>query len=412
MKEVFIISTGQLVRSKTAGAQRVMNIAKALAAGGVNVFLCSFTQVNSDRIESCELSPGVFYLKSIHEKEDTFLHILIFLRSVGSFMKSRQSYKVIYLYPTVFVFKDFFYLIYFKFLKRYKFYCDINELRATNASSSTASDRIILKLFYSLKADWDYIIYKLSEFLVLFYDGIVVISSNLERYFSKFGVRILKIPVLCDITKISDRESAIFYDGTAFKICFAGSINCRKEGFHILFEALYRINKVANTGLYLYGIMNEKDKKELTRLGEKYNLQKTVFYMGNVEPDELLSIFPDYHLLIIPRPLTQQTKYGFSTKLSEYLISGVPVLVTNVSDNAVYIKDNFNGYIITPGSVSAMETKLLEIIKNYNNTRAEIVRNAYTTASKSFDYNLYTSSLINFLYQGKSLNSAQDGQNR
>ena len=44
MREVFIISTGQIVKGKTAGSQRVMNVARSLAAGNVHVYpvlICS-----------------------------------------------------------------------------------------------------------------------------------------------------------------------------------------------------------------------------------------------------------------------------------------------------------------------------------------------------------------------------------
>lgn len=190
------------------------------------------------------------------------------------------------------------------------------------------------------------------------------------------------------------------YDGTVFKICFAGYINCVKEGFDIVFEALYHVNQIKNVELYLYGTLNENDSREINHLAETFMLQEKVFYMGNIEPADLLNEFTKYHLLIIPRPLNPQTKYGFSTKLSEYLISGVPVLVTDVSDNSVYIKDKSNGYIISPGSVKALEDKISEIIDNYNAESSVISHNAIRTAKEEFDYKLFTKMLIDLIFKG------------
>ena len=51
MKEVFIISTGEIVNGKTAGARRMVNIASSLAAVNVNVFLCSLSEVNQAPVE-------------------------------------------------------------------------------------------------------------------------------------------------------------------------------------------------------------------------------------------------------------------------------------------------------------------------------------------------------------------------
>ena len=100
--------------------------------------------------------------------------------------------------------------------------------------------------------------------------------------------------------------------------------------------------------------------------------------------------FLKYHLLILPRPINKRTIYGFSTKLSEYLVSGIPVLLTDVSDNAMFIKDNYNGYIIPPGSADAIAGKLEEIILSYNDRAQEIVKNAHITVRERLDLRLFT----------------------
>lgn len=404
MKDVFIISTGQIVKGRTAGSQRVINIAKSLAEGNINVFLCSLSRVNRNPVDSIELLPGVHFLQSRTGKVNGFLPLLGSLGSVNSFIKGRNSQPVIYLYPTAYILKDFIYLLYFKMLRRYKFFGDINELRVTNAFISDPPVNIFFKLYYYLKFIYYYIPFKLSEFQVPFYDGIVVISSNLERYFLKYTHKILKVPILCDVSKIPDKMPAIHYDGSTFKICFAGFINCNKEGFDTLFEALHEVNLKKDVELYLYGILIEKDRNTLNQLTERFKLRNKVFYMGNIDPDDLTREFSSYNLLILPRPLTPQTKYGFSTKLSEYLISGVPVLITDVSDNAIFIKDNFNGYIVTPGSSPGMANKILEIIDSYNKSSEKIAENACQTARDKFDYKLYTKSFTDFFFNSSPKN--------
>lgn len=398
MKEVYIISTGNIVMTKTAGAQRVINVARSLAAGDVEVYLCSLARIRDMNLECRQIASGIYFLESKEDKNNKAICPVVFLRSVHNFMKARSSDKIIYLYPTVFVLKDFFYFIYFKVLKRYRFYCDINELRITNAFPITSSEKGLMKILARLKSAIDFLLFRISELQVPFYDGIIVISTNLQKYYARYTKKILRIPILCDASKIADRRPAPRYDSGAFKICFAGSVNCRKEGFEILFEALKNVSGRREVELYLYGMLLEKDEKQLMRLTEKYDLGGKVFYMGNIEPDELLKVFPKYNLLIIPRPLIPQTRYGFSTKLSEYMISGVPVLVTDVSDNSIYIKDNCNGYIVPPGSSSLMAEKLLNIIDSYNNSAPAVVDNAINTAREQFDSVLYTSELIHFFF--------------
>jgi glycosyltransferase involved in cell wall biosynthesis len=196
-----------------------------------------------------------------------------------------------------------------------------------------------------------------------------------------------------------DKDTILHFDNKVFRICFAGVISCIKEGFDILFEALQKVNSVKNVQLYLYGPLHENDKNALEKLVTAFNLSDKVFYVGNIDPDELLKEFVKYHLLILPRPLNLQTKYGFSTKLSEYLVSGVPVLVTDVSDNTLYIKDKINGYVVSPGSPLKMADKIIEIMDSYNANAADVAKNAKLTAAGEFDYKLFTRTFSDFFFK-------------
>jgi glycosyltransferase involved in cell wall biosynthesis len=399
MKEVFIISTMQLFKGKTAGSQRILNIAKSLALGDTKVFLCSLTQISNGSFELSEFYPNIYHLESRKKEGEGFLHLLHFLFSLNRFIKDRKSESVIYLYPTPRIFHDFIYLVYFKIIKKHRFYCEINELRVTNLFTLSVPKNLLLRSYFYLKLAFYFVIFKLNELQVSFYDGIIVISRNLEEYFSGFSKKIIRVPILCDLSGINFENLLSSYNTGVFKICFSGSITVRKEGFDLLFEALSLINHKKNVELYLYGNIGDNDNFELNALIEKFKIRNKVFYQGHIAPDKLSQEFCKYNLLILPRPLNNQTKYGFSTKLSEYLVSGVPVLVTDVSDNSFYIKDGYNGFIIAPGSLSEMVFKIFDIIDNYNKYFYIVTNNAYKTAQENFDYKLFTSKIIKFFFK-------------
>lgn len=398
MKEVFIISTGQIVNGKIAGAQRVGNIAKSLAAGDVSVCLCSVPQVTGISIEIIGFSEGISFLQGQGNGRKNLFQMFKALTAIRKYIEKRSSDKVIYLYPTTFIVWDFVYLLYFKIIHGYKLFCDINELRATKLVSFSSADGLLSKLVFPLRFIYDVVIYRLNEKQIPFYDGIVVISTNLEKYFSKSAKKIIRIPILCDTTRIEGDRPAIKLGDTIFKICFAGSLDWEKEGFDILFKSLAQVNLKHPAELYLYGDMPAWVLRKINQLTGEYSLEGKVVYLGNIDPESLIHEFQKYHLLILPRPLTRQSKYGFSTKLSEYLISGIPTLVTDVSDNALYIRDNYNGYMITPGSISLMTDKILEIIESYDNNASDIAWNALQTAREKLDYRLYSKAFIDFFY--------------
>jgi len=305
---------------------------------------------------------------------------------------------VVYLYPTTFVYKDFIYLIYFKFIKKIGFFCEINELRTAIALTKASSGNLLTKVWNIAKSLKDYLKYKANELQIPLYDGIVVISTALEKRFSGVARRIIRIPILCDADGIDDRAIPRLNPDTPFKICFAGYIKYEKEGFNILYESLYLVKQNQSVELYLYGKLEETDRILLERMATEYDLRSNVFYMGNIDPSELPDEFRKYNLLILPRTLNKRTKFGFSTKLSEYLVSGIPILITDVSDNALYIKDGFNGYIVPPGSAQAMADKIQKIIREYNWQSPEVVKNAYNTVREYFDYRLYSKAYSDFFW--------------
>ena len=398
MREVFIISTGKIVNGKTAGARRILNIARSIAEGEATVYLCSLSTVTGKQLYKREIHPGVISVEC-NDSGAGRARLKHFLRGVNSLMTKDRSSAVVYLYPSTFILKDFIYLLYFKFIKGYRFYCEINEMRTAIAFSSAPPEGWLPGLIYLLKSVKDYVVYKLSEFQVILYDGIVVISQNLENYFRKYTRQITRVPILCDVSGIIHENVPGNYDGKVFRICFAGYIKMEKEGFDILLKAIYNLGNESMVELYLYGILEDQDNRRLMELSAGYGLTGKIHYMGNIEPERLMGEFLKYHLLILPRPLNRRTKYGFSTKLSEYLVSGVPVLLTDVSDNALYIKDNYNGYLINPGSSQVMAEKLNAIIREYNNQARSIVANAYKTAREELDYRLYSERYIDFLFR-------------
>lgn len=398
MREVFIISTGEILKGKTAGARRIINIAKSLASGGVAVYLCSFLEYEGGAVDITEVYPGVFSLETRSHEGGSKPKLGEFVKTISLYAGRNKPETVLYLYPTTFVLKDFIYLFYFKYLKGFHFFCEINELRSSIAFSSPPAHGIVARVFYFVKSLKDYVIYKLNELQVFLYDGVVVISRNLEQYFSRSARRMIRIPILCDVGEINLDKQPPDYDGKIFRMCFAGYIKCEKEGFDILFESLSRVNQETQVELFLYGILSDEDKAKLSVLSDKYGLDGRIYYMGNIDPVKLGDEFRKYHLLILPRPMNKRTMYGFSTKLSEYLVSSNPVLLTDVSDNALYIHDNHNGYMTPPGNVNAMTAKILEIIRNYNSQARNIVVNAHKTVREELDYRLFASRYIDFFF--------------
>lgn len=403
MKNIFIISTIKIYNGNSAGANRIVKYAKALALGSNKVYLVSLNDCGHGSWSITEVQENIFHIeaqKRVKKSCLVFPASVCFCFKLKNYLANKLGVKnpIFLLYPSVTATFDYACLIVIKKIFRYKVYYEVNELRRSALGNRifSCSFRGILERIKYLK---DAIDYRIIEKLSKYYDGLIAISNNLKLYFNKYNSNILIIPILSDYPDKVEIKDTNFEYGDCFKLAFSGSISLKKEGFDDLFSALSLLNEnYPNFEFHLYGNIKKNEMKNiLNDLPKKNNIQSKVFYHGVVNEKEIHDILQEFHLLILPRPLNLQTKFGFSTKLADYLVSGVPVLVTDVSDNGKYIKDGVNGYIIPPGNPFFMAEKILFIIKAKASVKKLIVENAFHTARTHFYYKNFSGILTEFL---------------
>ncbi len=97
--------------------------------------------------------------------------------------------------------------------------------------------------------------------------------------------------------------------------------------------------------------------------------------------------------------LSTPVKYisgGFPTKLGEYLLSGKPVVITNVGEIPFYLKDNETAFLCNPGDITGIAKRIDDVFENYN--RAKIVGdNGRNLALTVFNAKTYINELIDFI---------------
>nr|WP_298998230.1 glycosyltransferase [uncultured Allomuricauda sp.] len=239
--------------------------------------------------------------------------------------------------------------------------------------------------------------------LLFFYDGLICISTTIEGYGKRFNKNTLRIPILTDPDYLVSYSKNTYISEDSFNIGFSGSISISKENLDLFFQVLKKVNERGNNVHFnLCGYGTKKNMDLLDSLIRENNLTDKTAYFGNLNEVEFSSFLGQQDLLIIPRGYTIQNHYGFSTKLSDYLNHKKLILLTDISDNKLYIKDGKNGFIVPPDDVNAMYIKLVEIIENFEVFENKILPNAIITSKTSFNYNNYKKSLTEFLSQSKA----------
>ena len=90
----------------------------------------------------------------------------------------------------------------------------------------------------------------------------------------------------------------------------------------------------------------------------------SVVFTDSVSPTTIPQYFVDAEMLVLARPNNIQAKYGFPTKLGEYLLSGRPVVLTDVGNITDYLKDGVSAFIAKPGDINCISDKMMEVSAN------------------------------------------------
>ena len=284
-------------------------------------------------------------------------------------------------------------MIYLKGFKKRAVFYELNEIR--KYTSSFHAPLSLKKVRYSLKKIVYKSVFNLIQFLLIFYDGLICISTSIEKYGKRYNKNTLRIPILTNPNIIIEQSGKNYKTQSKFNIGFSGSIHPTKENLRDFIEVLSRVR---NSGHDIsFNLCGNISASYLKYLLQDCHLKDEIYYYGNLNEIELSTFLSQQDLLVIPRGYTLQNKFGFSTKLSDYFNHKKIVLLTDVSDNGLFIEDGVNGFIVQPNNKEHMYNKLTFIIKNYDSVKKVIIPNTLKTSQEVFDYSLYSNLLRNFL---------------
>ena len=139
-------------------------------------------------------------------------------------------------------------------------------------------------------------------------------------------------------------------DDRIIKFAVVARLDIDYKGQDLLLEAFSDLHWQKRT--FQLNLFGEGPSKEyLQELIKYYNLADKVFLKGHFESIE--NIWEDHHLLILP-----SHSEGTPLALLEAMRCGRPAIVTDVGDNAKWIKNGVNGYVVPCASGSALNEVL------------------------------------------------------
>lgn len=166
------------------------------------------------------------------------------------------------------------------------------------------------------------------------------------------------------------------FDPYSSGILFAGRFGKRK-GIYDLLEAVKKCNPTLdrNVKLYLCGDGEvEEVKKKIKELG----LGHRIAHIGWCSREQLEAFYKKTMLYVLP-----SRNEGLPMALLEAMSYGIPCISTRVDAIPEVIQNAYNGILITPGDVEALENALMRLAQD-SRLRKEMSENSYQVICDRF----------------------------
>lgn len=237
----------------------------------------------------------------------------------------------------------------FSKIKGFKVYYEINEhpsiqLGGFKMEDSSQTD---LRRLYRMLKD---------------FDGIFCISSAIRNLLLKSGISSEKLHIVNMVVDTNRFENIEKQNHEPY-LAYCGAADNNKDGVDQLIKSFSIIaNKYVDLKLYIIGPKTEISTNEV--LVESLGLSDRVVFTGLVSPQDMPQLLLNAKELVLDRPNSLQAKYGFPTKLGEYLLTGNPVVVTAVGDIPLFLHDGIDAYLAKPDDVVSFSSKLDDMLAN------------------------------------------------
>ena len=199
--------------------------------------------------------------------------------------------------------------------------------------------------------------------------GMLAQTNSLRDYYSKYGVRHIEV---INMFVDAERFKNIHVDKNTNYIAYCGTISKHKDGVDDLIKAFGIVHEMhPEFKLYLIGAFEALygDEVYVRNLVAELNLSDAVVFTGRVKPNEIPGLLANASILALARPENPQTKYGFPTKLGEYLCTGNPIVLTPVGEIGMYMKDHVNCVYAQPDNHEDFANKLIWVIEHYEEAK-------------------------------------------
>ena len=228
--------------------------------------------------------------------------------------------------------------------------------------------------------------------------GLFVISPSLKNFFVAKGVsehKITVINMIVDLLRYKNikKEPSIPY------LAYCGIVSFYKDGVNDLLKSFGIVHKrYPDIKLTIIGrYADDATEKECYDIVQQMGIADSVIFKGSVSSEEMPQLLLNAEILLLARPNNTQSKYGFPTKLGEYLMTGNPVVLTDVGDMSLYLDNNISAIFAEPDNYDDFANKILWTLDN-RDIASKIGCRGKAVAESVFNYRKETQKMLSIIF--------------
>lgn len=229
--------------------------------------------------------------------------------------------------------------------------------------------------------------------------NVIAISRFLRDFYEKQHCHVALLPSIVD-EKDYLHSTQIHKNTEKIRIMYAGYPG-KKDVLKSFLKALCKSAPSIQEKIDFYGYgFYEKDVIKMGISQDELRKTPCIHICGQVSQDEIRKALSISDFSILLRENTLNAKGGFSTKIVESMMAGVPLIANLTGDMELYFNDS-NSVILSNASFEECEKALKKIILLSSDELYSLKQNAYKTALESFNYKNYLQVIQQFMEELK-----------